>query len=406
MLTLFENGELYAPEPRGQASLLADGEKILEVGEVDRQALDRLGVEYEVVDAPGQLVVPGFLDVHEHLLGGSGEGGFSEQTPEIDLTEILAAGITTVVGCLGVDTTMKTMPGLLARAKALREEGMTAFVWTGGYNVPPTTILRSVREDIMFIAEVLGAGEVAIADERSMDPSPHDLAKLVNDAHVGGMLSRKAGVTHFHVGPGAKRLKLLRTLIDEYDVQPGWLYPTHVGRSEKLLREAVALVKQGSTVDPDTVEKDLPKWLKLYLDGGGDPGRLTVSSDASITGPGNVHGQLRACVLDHGFPLEQVLPLVTANPARVLQLADKGRLEAGRDADVVVLARDSLDVVEVVARGRRMVRDGRLAVTEHFLEKSDRDVRLTGKKSPAGASDADGQGDGRSAARRATRSPR
>jgi hypothetical protein len=29
-------------------------------------------------------------------------------------TEIIEAAITTVVGCLGVDTTMKTLPGLLA----------------------------------------------------------------------------------------------------------------------------------------------------------------------------------------------------------------------------------------------------------------------------------------------------
>src|ERR671928_51597 len=93
------------------------------------------------------------------------------------------AGITTVVGTLGVDTTMKTLPGLLARAKALAEEGITAYLWTGGYNVPPTTILWSVREDILFIAEVLGAGEVAIADERSTDPRPEELARLVNDAH-------------------------------------------------------------------------------------------------------------------------------------------------------------------------------------------------------------------------------
>src|SRR5439155_1120043 len=145
---------------------------------------------------------------HEHLLGGSGEQGFSTQTPEIRLGEIVASGITSVVGCLGVDTTMKTMPGLLARAKALHEEGLSAFVWSGGYNVPPTTILASVREDIMFIAEVIGAGEIAIADERSTDPSPRELARLVNEAYVGGLLARKAGVTHFHVGSRSTRLSI------------------------------------------------------------------------------------------------------------------------------------------------------------------------------------------------------
>ena len=80
-------------------------------------------------------------------------------------------GITTVIGCLAVDTTMKTMAGLLARAKALKEEGLAAFIWSGGYNVPPTTITDSIRDDIMFIEEVVDAGEIAISDERSTDPT-------------------------------------------------------------------------------------------------------------------------------------------------------------------------------------------------------------------------------------------
>jgi beta-aspartyl-dipeptidase (metallo-type) len=73
-------------------------------------------------------VTPGFIDPHEHLLGGSGEEGFATQTPEISVSEIICAGITTVVGCLGVDTTMKTLPGLLAKAKALKEGGLNAFI--------------------------------------------------------------------------------------------------------------------------------------------------------------------------------------------------------------------------------------------------------------------------------------
>ena len=61
---------------------------------------------------------------------------FATQTPEIHLTEIVRAGITTVVGTLGVDNTMKTMAGLLAKVKALKEEGLSAYLWSGGYSVP------------------------------------------------------------------------------------------------------------------------------------------------------------------------------------------------------------------------------------------------------------------------------
>src|SRR5438128_2886188 len=292
MLTVIENGELFAPEPRGREDVLLCAGKVAKVGAVDRHAVESVGVEVEGIDASGCLVVPGFIDPHEHLLGGSGESGFSTQTPEIHLREIVSAGITTVVGALGVDTTMKTMAGLLAKVKALREEGLTAYVWTGGYNVPPTTITDSVRNDILFIAEVIGAGEIAIADERSTDPRPDELARLVNDAYVGGMLSRKAGVTHFHVGDKAERLKLLRTLIDDFDLSPEMFYPTHVERSEALMSEAVELSRRGAFVDVDTVEEDLPKWLRFYLDNGGDEAKLTASSDASITGPHHLFSQV------------------------------------------------------------------------------------------------------------------
>lgn len=380
MLTLIENGEIYAPEPFGKGSVLLAGDKILKIGRIDRRIVESIGVDCEVIDARNCLITPGFIDPHEHLLGGSGEEGFSTQTPEISATEIVGAGITTVVGCLGVDTTMKTMAGLLAKAKALKEEGLTAFLWTGGYDVPPTTITDSPRNDTMFIEEIIGAGEIAVSDERSTDHVPHELARLVIDTHNGGILSKTAGVTHFHVGNGRKRLSALRNLLKEFPVKPEWIYPTHITRSEALMKEAIELAKQGSFVDIDTADEDLPKWIKFYKENSSDMKKLTVSSDSSITSPSSLFEQIRFCVIEHKLPLEQILPCVTANTAKLLKLADKGEIAAGKAADILVLEEDSFDLREVISNGRRLFKQGKLAFEEAFLKDSNRKIRLDGNK--------------------------
>ena len=380
MLTLIENGEIYSPEPQGVNSILLAFDKILQIGKIDRRAIESIGAEIEYVDATDCFITPGFIDPHEHLLGGSGEKGFATQTPELYPSEITGAGITTVVGCLGVDTTMKTMAGLLAKAKALKEEGVSAYIWSGGYDVPPSSISDSVRNDIMFIEEVIGAGEIAISDERSTDHVPHELARLVIDTHNGGMLSKKAGVTHFHVGKGEERLQSLRNILNEFPIEPEWIYPTHITRSKELMKEAIALAKKGSFVDIDTVDKDLPKWLKFYLDNGGLPEKLTVSTDASITSPHNLLEQIRLCVIEHKFPLEQVLACVTANTAQVLQFEQKGKLEEGKDADVLILRKENLEIKDVVSGGRRLMKSGKLNFKEKFLEESNRKINLKGEK--------------------------
>jgi beta-aspartyl-dipeptidase (metallo-type) len=380
MLILIEDGDLYDPVPRGKQSLLIANGCVEKIGRVDRRALDALGVEHEVIDASGCAVVPGFIDPHQHLLGGSGEGSLALQSPEMFLREIVRAGITTVVGTLGVDTTMKTIAGLLARVKALEEEGISASMWTGGYNVPPTTVMGSIREDMLFVDEVVGAGEVAISDERGLNQSGQELAKLVRDTHVGGLLSGKAGVTHFHVGEEETRLEPLREIIEQFQVKPEWLYPTHVQRNARLLREAIDLANAGAHVDFDVVNEDVARWLESYIENGGPLDRLTISSDTDSSTPDLYYEQLCGLVVKHGYTLDMVLPLVTTNPATVLKLDKKGSLQQGKDADVVIVDPTSLEIRDVIAKGRRMVVDGRPIVREKFLSTSSRNIELVGDK--------------------------
>jgi beta-aspartyl-dipeptidase (metallo-type) len=380
MLTLIENGEVLAPEALGRKPVLLMGDRIARLGEVDPKGAEALGLDLETLDAKGCWVVPGLIDPHIHLTGGSGEEGFASRTPSIQLSELIPWGITTVIGVLGVDATTRVLPDLLARVKGLKEEGISAWMYTGAYDVPPPTLTGSVRSDLLFVDEVIGIGEIALSDERAVQPRLRDLARLATDAMIGGRLAGKAGVTHFHMGERPDRLAPVRALLDDYGMKPEMLYPSHVHRTDELLEEAVDLSRRGSFVDMDAAQENLAVKVREFLEQGGREDRLTLSSDADGNTPANLFLRWRQCVLDEKIPLERALPLVTRNAAEVLNLSRKGRLEPGADADLVVLRKKTLDIVHVIAKGRVLVRDGKVLIREKFLEESERNLELQGKK--------------------------
>lgn len=61
---------------------------------------------------------------------------------------------------------------------------------------------------------------------------------------------------------------------------------------------------------------------------------------------------LQAMCLEEGWPLEEVLPFMTANPARILKLPSKGRIAVGCDADILLLEVGWLTGSKGSGRGR------------------------------------------------------
>ena len=84
-----------------------------------------------------------------------------------------------------------------------RVSNMMAFQLGCGSAViefPIVTLTGSLQQDLLCIDKVLGAGELALSDHRSSWPSQLEVTQLLSDARVGGMLSGKPGVIHFHMG--------------------------------------------------------------------------------------------------------------------------------------------------------------------------------------------------------------
>lgn len=346
------DGVLFQPK-----DILTVGSRIYKFAAISNETLKELNVE--VLNCSDCYIIPGLIDPHAHLIGGSGEqGGFHSQSLSILLSECVEGGVTTVVGTIGSDTTTKTMPGLLGQVKAFNEMGLNAFCYTGGYDCPPKTITDSVRNDIIYIPEVIGVGEIAIADYRAPEPDLKDFARSCIDAYVGGMLSNKPGISHIHVGDGERRLSLIRELMQRHTVSALNFHITHIGRNEALLFDAIEMAKRGCFVDLDLFNDDFLIWYKAYLKAEGPLSHLTVSSDGGKGKPSELWKEIKNCVLNHGFALEQILPHFTFNTAQALKLTGKGRLIEGSDADIAVFDRRTFEMKHVISRGQILLKEG------------------------------------------------
>jgi beta-aspartyl-dipeptidase (metallo-type) len=244
-----------------------------------------------------------------------------------------------------------------------------------------------VRSDIVNIDCVIGLGELAISDHRSSQPTLDELARLASEVHVAGLLARKAGVVHLHLGDGERGLELVRRLLRETELPPRVFHPTHTNRRKALFEEACEISRRGVTIDATAfpVEEGEDAWSaadawSLFHDQGGDPSRFTISSDGGGCLPVfNEQGELMKMnfatskglvdtvqeLMRRGHSLAEILPSMTSNVAGLMRLPGKGRISAGCDADLSVLDSNG-GVSHVMANGRWMVHDGAPVVKGTF----------------------------------------
>ena len=384
MFTLIVDGTVYTPEKLGRKDILIAGRFIARIA-------DRIDLpdefKPEIIPALGKTIVPGLVDLHVHLLGGGGEAGPRSRTPEITLSKITRAGVTTVIGLLGTDDISRRPETLLAKAMQLEQEGISAYMFSGSYQLPLATVTGSLKKDLALIPKVVGVGEVAISDHRSSQPGYEELCRIAAEARVGGMLGGKAGLVHLHVGAGARRLDPVFRMVKETEIPIGQFLPTHLNRSQTLMEHAIEFAKMGGNIDVTALGKDLhfpltsAEAVRMALEAGISADQISLSSDSNGSMPifdakGNVVnlgvGDIQ-CLFDDwqvlmksGVSIEDSLKMVTANPAKRVGLFEsKGSLTVGKDADLLILDQD-LNIESVIAKGQLMVRDKRVIVKGMF----------------------------------------
>ena len=371
-MILVKNIEVYGPEYMGIKDIFISGGKITLI----ENEIKAFNNKIQVIDGSNMKMVPGFIDQHVHITGGGGEGSFKTRAPEITLTKFIEAGITTVVGLLGTDATTRSVENLVAKAKALKEEGITVYVHTGSYEYPTKTLTGSVKKDIVFIEEVIGA-KVALSDHRAPSLSHDELARLASDVRVAGMLCGKAGILVVHMGNGEKALKLINDVLTETEIPIRTIRPTHVNRKKELLLESFEYAKKGGIIDFTCgIYKELsPGRVILMAEELNVPlENITISSDGygswsrydaygnmleiGISQVNSIYEEFKRMIQELGFDLEKALKFFTSNPAKSLNVyPQKGTIRECADGDILILD-ENLILHTVIANGKLMMHKG------------------------------------------------
>lgn len=376
-MILIKNANVYSPDSLGYKDVLVGGGKILAIdSKIESHR------SFSVFNAEGKTMTPGIIDQHIHVIGAGGKHGFSSMTPEIPMTDLIGCGTTTVVGLLGTDGSTRGIKTLYAKCKSLEMEGVSAYMFTGYFGLEPMHITSNVQDEMIFIDKVLGC-KIAISDVRSSYPTDLELLHLLRQVRVGGMIAKKKGVLHIHLGALNSKIENLLRIVKDHEFPIENISPTHMGRTQALLDEGIAFGKMGGMIDISTGGTnftDPHKTIIYALDHGLSIDYLTFSSDGNAgldkkDENGNLIGFKKAPfdlnlaetiqLINKGLSITDAFKVVTENPARNLGLTQKGRIEMGRDADLCLFD-DEFKLTEVFSLGNQMMSGGKVIVKNSF----------------------------------------
>lgn len=372
-----KNAHVYAPQDKGIQDVWIAGGKI----EAVSKTLPIIN-GIDCIDATGKILTPGLIDRHVHITGGGGEGGFCTQAPAVTASRLIHGGLTTVIGLLGTDGITRSVENLVAKAKTLKEQGISVYCMTGAYGYPSTTITDSVQKDIVFIEEIIGC-KLALSDHRSSHVTSEELMHLASDVRVAGMLSKKAGILTLHLGDEKQGLQMVMDILDQTDIPIKTFQPTHVNRNPALLQQAIAFAKRGGTIDItcDSTEGVYQALMKIKEEGV-CMDQVTLSSDGQgswskydaqgnllqigVSDVDTIYKQIVYLVKQKNWSMEDALALGCRNVAKALELyPQKGVIQKGSDAALMLWDKD-LNLDTVIAQGNILMKNGKLLTKEIF----------------------------------------
>lgn len=352
-------------QPIEQGILLVQNGKITAIG--DARTV-RLGSDVQIIDLKGKVIMPGLIDTHSHIGEGSGADGSAPIQPDVRILDSLNARSSSLQRAqTGGITTVNVMPGsghldsgqtlyiklrdgankvddLLIYLSDGRYAGGIKFangtnpIRPGGGNFPGTRAKSAALVREQFIkAQEYKAKITKAGDDKTKLP-PRDLAM----ESLADVLDGKR-VVHFHTHRHDDILTVLR-LQKEFGFK---VVLQHVSEAWKVADEIAKAKVPSSIIMIDAPGGKLETMDVSYVNGAAleKSGALVgFHTDDYITDSRHFLRSAGVAVRA-GMSRDKALYGMTMAGAIMLDMQDRiGSLEAGKDADFIVLSGDPLSV--------------------------------------------------------------
>jgi imidazolonepropionase-like amidohydrolase len=400
--TVIQGGQVF--DSNGGSASVADvvieGDRILDIG----TSLDG----DEAIDATGHAVYPGFIDCHVHfMVDGDLDPMSSVNTPfsmnfylaAERMARTLAAGITTVREAGGSDLGVKTAqqrgfapgPDMQISITILSQTGGHGDSWEPcGAHMPsiigihhpgkphnivdgPEEMRKKVRELIRAGADVIkvctSGGVLSPRDDpRHGHYRDDELDVLVAEANAAG----KWVMAHAQATEGIKSAVRAGIRSIEHGIylddeaiammieRGTYLVPTLIApmgvleaadRGVKVPQYAIDKTKMVIDVHRDSIRQAIAAGVKVAM-----------GTDSGVTPHGQNLRELEQMVAC-GMTPSQAMIATTRTAAELMGLEDdRGAIEVGKRADIVIARGDALDINDLEHRIRTVIQNGKVVV--------------------------------------------
>ncbi|WP_276255569.1 alpha-D-ribose 1-methylphosphonate 5-triphosphate diphosphatase [Halomontanus rarus] len=365
---VLENARLVTPDDVVSGSVRIEGDRIVDVGDVERSA-------DTVVDVGGRLVLPGLVDLHgddieSHLHPRSGARVGTHMALAAADRANVAAGITTKFHAISfeLDPDENRSPELGAEITDAVDRADDLVIDHRIHARCEVTQSRCIEA----VEDVVAAGDAALVSVMSHIPGKGQFRdqdafiEYYRDSQKHTIEEAEAIIDE----RGGLELETVRervTRVVEAAAERGVPTASHddedVGEVERLREIGVDVSEYPITLETAERAHELGMTVTMgapnLVRGESQWGNLRTADaiDAGVVDAlvADYHppSLLAATFVDTGEPLPTRVRRVTANPADAAGLDDRGRIEPGARADLVVVDRDPTPTVARALVGGR-----------------------------------------------------